>query len=345
MFKEILGKLKLLFFPCKENNFKARLLRRDFLFHLVLAFLILRVLILPFYLHFPESIFFAKIVSSDILKLLNHERRSQGLNVLREDPRLKKAALMKAKDMLENDYFGHESPTGVPGWYFVKKAGYPYEVAGENLAIGFLDSKEVHQAWNNSPSHRYNLLHPKFEDVGIAVLRGEFQGNEVTVVVQFFGKQKEKISLKEEVIPPAQAKSLEEEKLVKDALPSETVPSKETATETSKEISLTIPPTETPTKEIQPQRIQSLQFNFWHFLITKYNQVAQKVIFMTAFLIFSVLIFNMVLIFKSSLLTRAKLLILKEFVPASLLAVICLVLLGLFDKLIIIQLIPHQLTI
>ncbi|GAH47620.1 unnamed protein product, partial [marine sediment metagenome] len=86
---------------------------------------------------------------------------SLGLSALRENPQLSKAALLKAQDMLENDYFAHRSPEGITGWYWIKKAGYNYQRAGENLAIAFLDSEEVHKAWNDSSLQHYLLFQYK----------------------------------------------------------------------------------------------------------------------------------------------------------------------------------------
>lgn len=328
MTKKAIRKLKLVFFPCQENNFKSYLLRRDFLFHLVFLFFVLRVIILPFYIHFPKSIFFAQIVSSDILSLLNTERRSQGLILLREDPNLKQAAYLKAQDMLNKDYFGHQSPAGVSAWYWIQKSGYDYEVAGENLAIGFLDSEEVHQAWNNSSLHKSNLLDPRFEDVGIAVLTGEFQGNETTVVVQLFGKPIETPSVKEKILPPVEAKT-------------EEIP--ETKPEEAKE---------TKPEEIVPivsvaleKEASSFQSDFWEFLIKKYSDILQKTIFLFVFLIIFVLILNLVVAMGLAYPLGARLAVLQELLPATLLALIFLVFLGLLDKSIIVQFIPHHLEI
>jgi len=147
-------------------------------------------------LSFSKSIFFADITKNALLEYLNLERQSKGLSPLFENPKLLQSAYLKAKDILEKKYFSHWSPNGISPWYWFKIAGYDFQVAGENLAIGFLDSKEVHQAWMESPLHRQNILNPNYRDVGIAVLKGEFNGNEVYVVVQHFGTPKKMLSAK-----------------------------------------------------------------------------------------------------------------------------------------------------
>ncbi|MDP2926819.1 MAG: CAP domain-containing protein [bacterium] len=185
--KNLLPQLKLAFFPCPENEFRPLFLQRRFLAYYLLLFLVLRLIVFPFYFLFPSTSFFAEVVSSTLIDLTNQNRQAKGLAILKENPVLTQAAYAKAQDMLQNDYFSHVSPSGIPPWQWFKKSGYNYQVAGENLAIGFLESGEVEKAWNDSPSHRQNLLNPSYKEIGIAVVKGDFQGQETTLVVQFFG--------------------------------------------------------------------------------------------------------------------------------------------------------------
>ncbi|MFA0783493.1 CAP domain-containing protein, partial [Fervidibacter sacchari] len=89
---------------------------------------------------------------------MNAERRERKLPPLSENPILNQSAYLKAKDILDKDYFSHFSPDGLSPWYWFKLSGYDYQFAGENLAIGFLDSKEVHDALMSSPTHKQNIL-------------------------------------------------------------------------------------------------------------------------------------------------------------------------------------------
>lgn len=185
--KNLLPQLRFAFFPCSENEFRPLFLQRRFLAYYLLLFLTLRLIVFPFYFLFPSTSFFAEVVSSTLIELTNQNRQARGLASLKENPVLTQAAYAKAQDMLQNDYFSHVSPSGISPWQWFKKSGYNYQVAGENLAIGFLESGEVEKAWNNSPSHRQNLLNPSYKEIGIAVVKGDFQGRETTLVVQFFG--------------------------------------------------------------------------------------------------------------------------------------------------------------
>jgi hypothetical protein len=182
--------LKKIFIPCEENNFRPQILEGKTLFYLVILIAILKISLFPFYLYLPKTSFFAEITKSVLIELTNKTRKAYGLSPLNENPILEEAAKLKAQDMLSKNYFGHRSPEGLWAWNLMERLGYKYQVAGENLAIGFVDSEEVHKAWLNSPSHRANILNPSFREIGISVLKGNFQGNEVYLVVEVFASPK-----------------------------------------------------------------------------------------------------------------------------------------------------------
>jgi len=184
---KLLLKMKTIFFPCEENNFQPKFLESRFLFYYFVILLILKVISFSFFIYFPKTVFFADITKAALIETANQERNSLGIDSLEENQKLNQAAFLKAKDILEKDYFSHWSPDGISPWYWFEKVGYKYKSAGENLAIGFLDSEEVNQAWLNSPSHKENLLNPNYQEIGIGIAKDEFQGNEITVVVQLFG--------------------------------------------------------------------------------------------------------------------------------------------------------------
>jgi hypothetical protein len=149
--------------------------------------LLLKVLILPFIFSFSQSVFFADLTKISLVNLTNEARQEIGYSSLKENPILSQAAYLKAMDMLEKGYFSHYSPAGVSPWHWLQQAGYDYRLAGENLAVGFLESDQVHTAWMNSLSHKENILNGRYEEIGMAVVKGNFQGKETALVVQFFG--------------------------------------------------------------------------------------------------------------------------------------------------------------
>ena len=70
----------------------------------------------------------------------------------------------------------------------VKSFGYDYIVTGENLILGNFDSEaEVVAKWMDSPGHRANILNERFVEIGVAIVKGTYQGQSVWIGVQEFG--------------------------------------------------------------------------------------------------------------------------------------------------------------
>lgn len=98
------------------------------------------------------------------------------------------AAMAKAEDMFKKQYFEHVSPSGIDPGTLVKNFGYEYIVTGENLILGnFENEKEMVQLWMDSPGHRANILNERFTEIGVAVLKGVYNGQTVWIGVQEFG--------------------------------------------------------------------------------------------------------------------------------------------------------------
>jgi hypothetical protein len=114
--------------------------------------------------------------------------------MLKESPTLNNAAKQQALAMVLHNYFAHISPEGVTPWFWFKSNGYSYRYAGENLAIDFLGSSDVVNAWMNSLGHRQNILNDKYQEIGVAVVQGMIDGQNTTVVVQMFGAPKLAVS-------------------------------------------------------------------------------------------------------------------------------------------------------
>ncbi len=131
--------------------------------------------------------FATDIKSESLLEVTNGQRIANGLPALRENAKLAQAALAKAEDMYAKGYWAHFGPDGETPWTFILSQDYDYEYAGENLAKNFMTSSAVVDAWMNSPTHRANILNGNYKDVGYAVLDGNLNGEDTTLVVQMFG--------------------------------------------------------------------------------------------------------------------------------------------------------------
>ena len=130
------------------------------------------------------------VINSVVVDITNQERSSIGLGELKVNDALKKAAQAKADDMAKNGYFAHNSPDGKTPWYWIDQTGYTYKAAGENLAVNFDYSKDVVNAWMNSPTHKANIVKAKYQEIGIGIAEGFYQGRPTVFVVQIFGTPK-----------------------------------------------------------------------------------------------------------------------------------------------------------
>jgi uncharacterized protein YkwD len=139
-----------------------------------------------------ESSFAGGISSEELIGLTNQARVENHLGVLKTSEDLNKAALLKAKDMFEKQYWSHNAPEGTTPWHWFEEVSYPYEHAGENLAMDFHSSSGVFDGWRNSRTHWENIMNGNFREIGIAVLPGVFEGRQTTIVVQMFGARPDK---------------------------------------------------------------------------------------------------------------------------------------------------------
>lgn len=139
------------------------------------------------------KVFASDITSQNITYLINKERVYYGLNPLKSNEDLDRAAALKSKDMLNRGYFDHYA-FGLTPWDFITNAGYKYLYAGENLAMDFDTAEGMVNAWMVSPSHRANILNPDYQDMGVGVVKGVFdsksQTHQTVMVTNMFGRKK-----------------------------------------------------------------------------------------------------------------------------------------------------------
>jgi len=144
---------------------------------------------------FPGKVVMAKEGLSEdrIVSLINDERDKVGLSELIINQKLNLAAKNKAEDMIKKQYWSHNSPDGLTPWVFIKKTGYSYRFAGENLAKGFRSEESLVDGWMNSELHRKNLLNKNYEEIGVANIKGNLLGEEVTLTVMIVAKRQKPI--------------------------------------------------------------------------------------------------------------------------------------------------------
>lgn len=177
-----------LFIPSEKNDHRPHLIRSK-------ALAIYSIFLIIFQIGFhlfvnsqqSEVIAATSITAEDLFSLTNQERTKLSLPILKSNALLASAAYNKGVDMFADQYWAHVAPDGTTPWDFILGAGYDYHYAGENLAKDFTQASSIVAAWMNSPSHRDNIVNENFEDMGIAVVSGTFNGEETTICVQMFG--------------------------------------------------------------------------------------------------------------------------------------------------------------
>lgn len=125
----------------------------------------------------------------EFLELCNKERVARGLNRLTLDLTLIKVAREHSAEMRDKSYFNHESPTEgrkTPLDRYLRAVAHrpSYACVGENLFWAtVIDVKRGHKAFMDSPTHRENILFPRYERMGVGIVKrnGEFWVTEMFV--------------------------------------------------------------------------------------------------------------------------------------------------------------------
>ena len=137
-------------------------------------------------------------VTTRLLAEINAERHANGLHVLVVSPALAEAAGYHDRQMLEQGFFGHNSPDGAAFWQRLKRFYPPktgrYWAVGENLlrASPGTTAETMLRNWLASAPHRRVLLDPSWRSIGLAIRHvstasGVYSGRPVTVVTADFG--------------------------------------------------------------------------------------------------------------------------------------------------------------
>lgn len=118
----------------------------------------------------------------------NNYRLSETLKPLTYNKKLEEAAKIKLDDMFNNNYFAHISVTGKGPSDLADRVNYSFITVGENLALGnFGGDPQLVKAWMDSPGHRANILNKNYTEIGIAVGKGMYDGENKWLAVQEFG--------------------------------------------------------------------------------------------------------------------------------------------------------------
>lgn len=99
---------------------------------------------------------------------LNGLRAQVGAAPLIHSPQLQAAAEAHGRDMVAKGYFDHKGRDGSTIATRVKREGYNYCFAAENIARGQKSLNDVMGGWAMSPGHRKNMLSKEAREFGLA---------------------------------------------------------------------------------------------------------------------------------------------------------------------------------
>lgn len=183
--------LKKYFIPHKENNYHPHILHTKRAIFYGGLFVVMKIIVLAFVLFLPLEVFVMPDVlaleQKQIVALINIERVKRGLPTLLENTRLNQSADFKATDMATYEYFSHLGTNNQRLGALLAMVGYQYLAAGENLAMGFSSAQDVVNAWIKSPTHHANLLDREYQETGVGLASGYFNGVPTVYVAQHFG--------------------------------------------------------------------------------------------------------------------------------------------------------------
>lgn len=108
--------------------------------------------------------------AAELLQATNEDRSAHGLQPVREDPMLTKAAWDHAQRMVASGTLSHRV-AGEPDLVVrIQQTGLHCSTVAENVAEA-PTAEQINDEWMHSPPHRANLLDPRLNAVGIAIVR------------------------------------------------------------------------------------------------------------------------------------------------------------------------------
>lgn len=100
-----------------------------------------------------------------VVDLVNAERAKENIAPVTLNRTATEAAQVRAAEAKQS--FSHTRPDGSRCFTALADVGMDYMAAGENLAGRIKTPEKVVQAWMDSPSHKKNIMNPKYSQIGI----------------------------------------------------------------------------------------------------------------------------------------------------------------------------------
>jgi hypothetical protein len=116
-----------------------------------------------------------------LMQATNQDRARHGLEPLRWDPALARAAQAHAYQMVQHGELSHQYTGELELVERAGRAGANFSTVAENIAVA-ANPQVVEAEWMHSPPHRQNILDSRLTAIGIGLVR---QGNHLWAVEDF----------------------------------------------------------------------------------------------------------------------------------------------------------------
>jgi uncharacterized protein YkwD len=128
-----------------------------------------------------DSVSESAAAEQELFRMINRDRAEVALPELEWNEWLAQAARKHAAEMVRRGQLSHQFP-GEPNLRDrIVATTLRFNASGENVASA-PTTAEMHDDWMHSPGHRANILEPKYNAIGVAVVRS---GNELYAVTDF----------------------------------------------------------------------------------------------------------------------------------------------------------------
>jgi uncharacterized protein YkwD len=108
---------------------------------------------------------------SEVIRLVNVERKAAGCGSLTGETRLHRAAQKHTDRQAAQDTMSHQLDGEAPMGDRVTAEGYRWGGVAENVAAGYRTAADVMDGWMNSPGHKANILNCGYKNIGVGVAK------------------------------------------------------------------------------------------------------------------------------------------------------------------------------
>lgn len=103
--------------------------------------------------------------------IINNYRKEKKLKPLKLNSELTDVAKLHSKDLSKWDRISHYGSDGSNPTDRLKKTGYNFRVAVENVGSGTTNFEQIFDGWTKSPGQNKNLLLPEVSEMGLALIQ------------------------------------------------------------------------------------------------------------------------------------------------------------------------------